>query len=312
MGISLKTDNFIYPYFIVSGSGMREEIDHFPNVFRFSIDKLLEDLGELDRLGINKILLFGVPDKKDETGSGAYSKGSIISSAICKIKRDFPDITVMTDLCLCAYTTHGHCGILKQLKTSVREPGKLIDNRKTVKLLADTALLHAEAGADYVAPSAMAKGQVAAIRDALDKAGYRKTRIMGYSAKFASNFYGPFRNAASSAPKFGDRRGYQLDLADAGIALKEIAEDIKEGADIVMVKPALAYLDIIKEAKRRFKKPLAAYNVSGEYAMVKYGARAGILDEKKIVAEILTSIKRAGADYIISYHAKDMARWLNE
>ena len=301
--INLIADNFIYPYFVVSGHDKKEEIDSFPNVFRFSIDRFLEDLSQLKNLGINKVLLFGVPDKKDEAGSEAYSGGNIIAMALKEIKKKFPSLIVMTDICLCAYTTHGHCGIVD---------GKKIDNKATLKALAKIAVAHAEVGADYVAPSAMVDKQVLEIRRILDREGYKNTKIMSYSAKFASNFYGPFRNAASSTPKFGDRKGYQLDFADADIALKEIADDIREGADIVMVKPALSYLDVVKEASRKFKKPLAAYNVSGEYAMIKQSAKAGLLDEKKTVLEILTGIKRAGAEHIISYHAKDVVRWLKE
>jgi porphobilinogen synthase len=317
-GINLHPKDFIYPYFAAGGKGKKERIRSFPGVFRFSVDRLLEDLSGTVKLGIDKVLLFGVPDKKDEFGREAYSSGNIVAAAVAKIKRAFPGLIVMTDVCLCAYTTHGHCGIVSRTEDRGPGIGQIIDNYETIKTLAKIALSHAEAGADYVAPSAMAKGQVAAIRQALDREGYRKTKIMGYSAKFASNFYGPFRNAADSSPRFGDRKGYQLDYSDPRSALIEIKTDIGEGADIVMVKPALAYLDIIKEASRKFKFPLAAYNVSGEYAMVKAyvkwaggrGPGAGV--ERGIVFEILTSIKRAGAEYIITYHAKDAARWLKE
>ncbi len=292
-----------------------------PGIDRLSVDNLLKDIQQARRLGIKRVLLFGVcpPKYKDTKGSYAYSSEGIVPQAVTAIKRKIKDITVITDVCLCAYTTHGHCGLLKK---NTRE----IDSKRTLSRLADIALSHANAGVDIVAPSAMAKKQVLAIREALDTEGFRHIKIMGYSAKFASNFYGPFREAASSAPKFGDRSGYQLNFRDSGRALKEIAQDIKEGADIVMVKPALSYLDIIKEASLKFNHSLAApchsglasapllavFNVSGEYAFVKYGAKNGLWDEKRIVFEIITAIKRAGADLIISYHAKDIAMWLNE
>lgn len=304
MGTNIKITDFIYPYFVIEGKNKKEAVSSFPGVYRFSIDRLLKDVEEIKSLGIDKILLFGVPAHKDALGSAAYSEGNIAASAVKAIKNKFPGLTVMTDVCLCAYTSHGHCGIIKS--------HKFIDTDKTLKALAKMALSHAEAGADYVAPSAMAKRQVSIIRKALDKHGFRGVKIMGYSVKFASNFYGPFRNAAGSAPKFADRSSYQLDYRDRGSAIKEIEDDIKEGADIVMVKPALSYLDIIKEASLKFKHTLAAYNVSGEYALVKYGARKGLLDEKKAVFEIMISIKRAGADLIISYHAKDVAKWLKD
>lgn len=307
--ISLAASCFIFPYFIVEGRRRREEIRSFPGVFRFSVDTMLGDLEALLRLGVRKIILFGVPDarQKNDEASAAYEEGNLVARAAGAVKKAFPHVTVMTDVCLCAYTRHGHCGILKKGKGSA-------DKRATLEALAAMAMTHAAAGADWVAPSAMAKQQVAALREALDKGGYRRTEIMGYSAKFASNFYGPFRDAASCSPQFGDRRAYQLDYTktDTAMALDEIAADINEGADMVMVKPALCYLDIIREAKRAFSKPLAAYNVSGEYAMVKSGARLGLWDEKKAVVEILCAIKRAGADFIISYHAKEAAGWLKE
>ena len=303
MIINIQKDDLIYPYFVTGGRGKKEKIGSFPGQFRFSLDRLIKDIEELDRLGVGRILLFGIPDHKDRQGSSAFTKDNIVSLAVSQIKSRFPHITIMTDVCLCAYTSHGHCGIIG--------PGqKIIANKPTLEALSRMALSHAEAGADYVAPSAMAKGQVSAIRKALNAHGFRNTRIMGYSAKFASNFYGPFRDAAKSAPEFGDRRGYQLDYRDKDRAVREVEDDVKEGADIVMVKPALSYLDIIKEVKSKFKKPLAAYNVSGEYAFVKYGASSGLWDEKNMVFEIITSIKRAGADLIITYHAKDIARWL--
>ena len=307
MAINLKHNDLIYPYFVTEGINKKKEIKSFPEVFRFSVDRLIEDIGETRKIGLTKILLFGVPSDKDALGVAAYQKDNIVALAVKRIKKEFPALTVMTDVCLCAYTDHGHCGIIKKSKTGFK-----IDSDKTLKALAQIALSHADAGADWVAPSAMAKKQVKAIRDALDKNEFKETKIMGYSAKFASNFYGPFRNAANSAPGFGDRRGYQLNYADAALALKEIKDDIQEGADMVMVKPALSYLDVIKEAGLKFSFPLAAYNVSGEYAAVKYGARFGAWDEKKMVFEIITSIKRAGADFIITYHAKDIARWLKD
>lgn len=301
----ININKLIYPYFVVSGVNEKQEIKSFPDVYRLSVDRILRELEGLNKLGIRNILLFAIPPKKDILGSQAYGRDNVIALAVKRIKREFTGLTVMTDVCLCAYTTHGHCGVLKNRKEG-------IDHARTVAALAKTALSHAEAGADYVAPSAMAKGQVAAIRSVLDRAGDNKTKIMGYSAKFASNFYGPFREAADSAPKFGDRRSYQLNFGNAQAALREIRQDISEGADIVMVKPALSYLDIIKQAKQNSRHPLAAYNVSGEYAMIKYGARLGLWDEKKMVFEVVTSIMRAGADFIITYHAKDIARWLKE
>ena len=300
--VRLRTRDFILPYFVVGGKDKKEVIKNFPGVFRFSFDRLIKEADACLKLGLDKILLFGVPEKKDDLGSAAYEENSIVAQAVREVKKEFPCMVVMTDVCLCAYTTHGHCGVLK--------PGLdcRIDSRRTLDALTKMAVRHAEAGADWVAPSAMAKKQVAAIRAALDKNGFKKTKILGYSAKFASNFYGPFRQAADSAPAFGDRSGYQLDCGDTKAALNEIGADIKEGADMAMVKPALSYLDIVRLAKQKFGFPLAAYNVSGEYAFVKYGAKTGLWDEKKMVFEVLTSIKRAGADWIITYHAKDVAR----
>ncbi len=306
MAINIRKNDFIYPYFVIEGRNKKQEIESFPGVYRFSVDRLLKDIAETRSLGLKKILLFGIPRKKDNEAVFAYRYDNVVANAVGNIKKEFKDLEVATDVCLCAYTKHGHCGILK-----AQDKG-LIDNAKTLRALSDIALSHADAGVDLVAPSAMAKTQVSAIRKALDKEGHGGVKIMGYSAKFASNFYGPFREAANSAPKFGDRSGYQLNFRNPEAALKEIAQDIKEGADIVIVKPALSYLDIIKEAALKFNHLLAAYNVSGEYAFVKYGARKKLWDEKRIVFEIITAIKRAGADLIISYHAKDIARWLNE
>ncbi len=303
MAISLN--NLIYPYFVARGISIKKEIKTFPGINRFSIDSLIRDLKVTIDLGLNKILLFGIPSQKDDSGVTAYQKDNIVALAIEKIKAAFPDLVVFADVCLCAYTKHGHCGVLKEGK-------KEIDNKATLKALSKIALSYAQAGADWVAPSAMAKGQVLAIRGILDKHGYSGTKILGYSAKFNSNFYGPFRNALNSSPKFGDRSAYQLDYRCVQKALEKIEEDIDSGADMVMVKPALSYLDIIREARQKFEFPLAAYNVSGEYALVKYGAKQKLWEEKKVVKEIISSISRAGADYIITYHAKDIARWIKK
>lgn len=317
MQVNLKLGSLIYPYFVRAGINKKEEIKAFPQVFKFSIDRLLEDISVSRKLGIEKILLFSTGEKKDNLATAAYKKDNLIALAVKNIKKEFPDLTVITDVCLCAYTSHGHCGIIKSFDAERSTLNVSVDNKATLKILSKIALSHAEAGTDYVAPSAMAGSQVKAIREALDKNGYNKTKIMGYSAKFASNFYGPFRNAANSAAKFGDRSSYQLEFSDYEKALAEIEADIREGADIVMVKPALSYLDIIARARLKFNKPLAAYNVSGEYAMVKayshtFDAERSTLNERNIVFEILTAIKRAGADLIITYHAKDIAKWLKK
>jgi len=298
----INLNSLIYPYFVTGKRTGKRPIKSFPGVYRYSIDELLVDIGKIRSLGIDKVLLFGISDKKDDSGIEAFKDGNVVSLAVEAIKAKFADLTVMTDVCLCAYTNHGHCHLL--------EKGRIkADSRITLEALVRIALSHARAGADWVAPSAMARKQVKVIRAALDKNGFKATKILGYSAKFASNFYGPFRNAADSYPAFGDRSGYQLDYRNTKRALSEIRDDIDEGADMVMVKPALSYLDIIKEAKLRFDYPLAAYNVSGEYAFVKYGSRRGLWDEKKMVAEIVSSIKRAGCDFLITYHAKDIAQW---
>lgn len=303
MAISLT--KLIYPYFVVSGKNIKNEINSFPGFYRFSIDRLIKDIKEIKGLGLHKIILFGIPKEKDNSASIAYKENNIIALAVKKIKAAFPDLIVITDVCLCAYTKHGHCGILKPEK-------KEIDNKATLAVLSNIALAHAQAGADWVAPSAMAKGQVLAIRKALDSQGFKRTKILGYSAKFNSSFYGPFRKAANSTPAFGDRSAYQLDYRHTQSALRKIKEDIDSGADMVMVKPALSYLDVINNVKQKFKFPLAAYNVSGEYALVKYGAKQKVWEEKKIVKEIINSISRAGADYIITYHAKDIAKWIKQ
>lgn len=298
---SIDAKDFIYPYFVVSGENIAEEIGAMPGVFHFSIDKLIEDVKETASLGIPAIMLFGIPSSKDEEGSSAYDANGIVQNAIRAIKKAVPSMIIISDVCLCAYTSHGHCGIV--------EDGYVV-NDKSVELIARTALSHAKAGADMVAPSDMMDGRVGAIRKTLDDNGYVNVPIMAYSAKYASSFYGPFREAAQSAPQFGDRKTYQMDPANSDEAMREISLDIEQGADIVMVKPALPYLDIIRRAKDSFNIPLAAYNVSGEYAMIKAAAKMGLVDEKATILESLLSIKRAGADMIITYFAKDAARWL--
>jgi porphobilinogen synthase len=298
---SLDVGDLIYPLFVVPGDNIKEEIDSMPGVYHFSIDLLIEEVKEVRDVGIPAILLFGVPSYKDELGSEAYSEEGIVQKAVREIKEKVPEIVVITDVCMCGYTIHGHCGIV--------ENGQVL-NDKTVDYIAKIALSHVEAGADIVAPSDMMDGRVAAIRKLLDSKGFVNTPIMAYSAKYASSFYGPFREAANSFPQFGDRKSYQMDYGNSNEALREIALDIEEGADIVMVKPALSYLDIIRRVKDNFNIPIAAYNVSGEYSMVKAAAKMGWIDEKSVVLEILTSIKRAGADMIITYFAKDVAEWL--
>jgi len=297
----LSVTDFVMPYFVVEGRNIRQIIKSMPGIFRFSIDTLVKEVKEIHKLGIFAVLLFGITEKKDRTGSYAYNKNGIVQKAIRTIKKEIPEIVVITDVCMCSYTSHGHCGILK---------GGNIDNDATLEILSKVALSHAIAGADIVAPSAMMDGQVQEIRDTLDKNGFKDIAIMSYSAKFASNFYGPFRDAANSTPQFGDRKSYQMDYHNLKEVLREVETDINEGADIVMVKPALSYLDVIKTVKENFNIPLAGYNVSGEYSMVKSAAEKGWLDEKNTVLEILTSIKRAGADIIISYWAKEVAKWL--
>ena len=294
----------IYPLFVKFGKGKRDEISSMPGVFQMTLDQLPAEIDELKRLGIPAVILFGLPDVKDEAGSGAYAENGIVQEAIRAIKAHDPEFMVITDVCMCEYTSHGHCGALD-------EHGCVM-NDVTLEMLANTALSHAEAGADMVAPSDMMDGRVGAIRSALDAEGYTEVPIMAYSAKYASAYYGPFREAADSTPAFGDRRAYQMDPANSEEALRETALDIDEGADIVIVKPALAYMDIIRRVKDEFGYPTCAYNVSGEYAMVKAAAGNGWIDEKRVVLETLTAFKRAGADMIITYHAKDAARWLQE
>lgn len=299
----LSVDQLVYPLFVVPGSGVQNPISSMPGVFQFSVDLLVKEVRSVAELGIPGVLLFGLPEEKDERGSQAHAEDGPVQRAVRAIKEELPDLTVITDVCLCEYTSHGHCGILE---------GDEVHNDATLEVLAETALSHAMAGADLVAPSDMMDGRVAAIRETLDEDGYDGVGILAYSAKYCSGFYGPFREAADSAPQFGDRRAYQMDLCNAVEALREVALDIEEGADMVMVKPALAYLDIIRRVKEEFDYPIAAYNVSGEYAMVKAAAANGWIDEKRVMMEILTSIVRAGADMILTYFAKDAARLLHK
>ena len=299
----LRIDDLIFPVFVRSGKGQKVEISSMPGIFKYSIDTVCKELEEVQSLGIPAILLFGLPDSKDELGSQAYAPQGIVQQAIKEIKSSFPTLIVITDICLCAYTNHGHCGIIKD---------GVVENDQTLGILQKIALSQVEAGVDMVAPSDMMDGRVGAIRTALDSSGFSHIPIMSYAAKYASQFYGPFREAADSAPQFGDRRSYQMDPANAEEALREIALDIEEGADIVMVKPALAYLDVIYRAKQKFDYPLAAYNVSGEYSMIKAAAMKGMIEEEGIMMEILQSIKRAGADFIITYFAKEAAKLLQD
>jgi porphobilinogen synthase len=301
---TLDAGDLIYPLFVKSGKGKRDEISSMPGVFQLSIDQLASEAAELLELGVPAVILFGLPEMKDEAGSGAFAEDGIVQQAIRELKVKAPDLFVITDVCMCEYTSHGHCGALD-------ECGCVI-NDVTLEMLAATAVSHAEAGADMVAPSDMMDGRVGAIRGALDAEGFVELPIMSYAAKYASAYYGPFREAADSAPAFGDRKAYQMDPANAEEALREVELDIEEGADIVMVKPALAYMDVIRRVKETFGMPTAAYNVSGEYAMVKAAAAKGWIDEKRVVLETLTGFRRAGADLVLTYHAKDAARWLRE
>ena len=299
----LAVDDLIMPFFATHGRGVRREISSMPGNFQFSVDELAKEVKETAALGIPGIILFGLPASKDAVGSEAYARDGIVQQATRAIKDSVSDLAVITDVCLCEYTSHGHCGVV--------ERGR-VKNDPTLELLAKTALSHAEAGADMVAPSDMMDGRVGAIREALDDAGYEETPILAYSAKYASSFYGPFREAAESAPQFGDRRAYQMDPANADEALREVGLDLEEGADMIMVKPALPYLDVLWRVKAEFGVPVAAYNVSGEFAMVKAAARLGWLDEERVMLEMLTAIKRAGADLILTYFARDAARLLRQ
>ncbi|MGR3218563.1 MAG: porphobilinogen synthase [Candidatus Anammoxibacter sp.] len=306
---SLSVDDLILPLFVCPGKGVKEEISSMPGTYRFSIDRLVEEVKEIAGLNIPGVILFGIPESKDGVGSSGYAENGIIQSAIRSIKAENTDVLVITDVCMCEYTDHGHCGYLKKDAAS----GKIdVDNDETLKLLAKEALSHVKAGADMVAPSDMMDGRVGTIRKVLDENGYENIPIMAYSAKYSSSFYGPFRDAAESPPAYGNRKSYQMDFSNTDEAMREVAMDIEEGADIVMVKPALPYLDIIQRVKDEFNYPIAAYNVSGEYSMIKAASEKGWLNEKETVMELLTCIKRAGADIILTYWAKDAAMWMKE
>jgi porphobilinogen synthase len=297
----LNTAGFVYPMFVCPGNKVRQEVSSMPGVYQQSVDQILEECREVAGLGIPAIILFGLPETKDATGKSSLSATGVVQRAVGAIKKANLNLLIITDVCLCEYTDHGHCGVI--------DDGE-VANDATLEILAEQALSHARAGADIVAPSDMMDGRVVAIRKKLDANNFVETPIFSYAAKYSSAFYGPFREAAQSAPQFGDRRSYQMDPANVREALKEVALDLEEGADMIMVKPALAYLDVIRSVRERFDVPVGAYNVSGEYAMVKSAAQKGWLDEKRTVLEILTSIQRAGADIILTYHAKDVAKWL--
>ena len=297
----VRASDLVYPLFVVPGRGVRKEISSLPGNYHLSVDELVRECEQVARLGIPAVLLFGIPGSKDAFGSGAYAGDGVVQQAIRALKQRVPELVIITDVCLCEYTSHGHCGVVVEDR---------VDNDRSLELITKTALSHAEAGADMVAPSDMMDGRVAAIRSLLDENGFEMTPIMAYAAKYDSAFYGPFREAAGSTPQFGDRRSYQMDSHNVREALREVRLDIEEGADVVMVKPALAYLDVVRRVRESVDLPLAAYNVSGEYAMVKVAAGQGLLDEKRAVLEVLTAIKRAGADIILTYHAKDAAGWL--
>lgn len=299
----LHISDFVYPIFIIDGENIKNPVNSMPGIYQYSLDRLQEEMDRVVEAGITAVLLFGIPAEKDEVGSGAYDENGITQRAVRYIKKNYPDIIVIVDVCLCEYTSHGHCGVVQN--------GEIL-NDATLPLLAKMALTCVQAGADMVAPSDMMDGRVAAIRETLDKEGFVNTPIMAYSAKFSSAYYGPFRDAAQSAPCFGDRKTYQMDVANGKEAIKEIVLDLEEGADIVMVKPGLAFLDVLKEAAEVADCPVAVYNVSGEYSMVKAAAMNGWIDEKKIVLENMIAMKRAGAKIIITYHALDVARWIKE
>jgi len=299
----LSSSDFMYPIFVDQRLSVSEEIPSMPGICRLSVSELNKEIAEVASLKIPAVLLFGLPKHKDNSGSAAYAADGIVQQAVRAIKKSAPQLVIATDVCLCQYTDHGHCGVIRDGR---------VENDDTLELLSRVAVSHAEAGADIVGPSAMMDGQVQSIRLALDSRGFQETAIMAYSAKFASAFYGPFREAAESSPLWGDRRGYQMDSPNRREALREIEMDIREGADIVMVKPALSYLDVIRDARNRFRHPLAAYNVSGEYSMIKAAGQKGWLDDKRVAIETLTAIKRAGANIIITYFAKDAAKWLRE
>lgn len=298
---TLDAKDFIYPIFVVEGQNIKKEISSLSGNYHFSIDRLYEVIKEVKEAGISGVLLFGIPEHKDECGSEAYNDNGIVQQAIREIKKIDENILVITDVCMCEYTSHGHCGIIHN---------EYVDNDETLEYLAKISVSHAKAGADIIAPSDMMDGRIGFIRESLDKNGFKNVSIMSYSAKYCSAFYGPFRDAANSAPKFGDRKTYQMDPANRMEALRETEKDINEGADFIMVKPALPYLDIIRDCRENFKMPLVAYNVSGEYAMVKAAGKLGLIDEERVIMETLTSIKRAGADIIITYHALEAAKIL--
>ncbi len=300
---NLSVKDFVYPIFVVPGENVKEDIPTMPDCFRYSVDNAVEVAKKISALGIPAIEIFGLPEYKDEIGSSAWDMNSPVQRAMTAIKKAVPELVIVGDVCLCQYTTHGHCGKLS---------GHYVDNDETLKLLQKVAVSQAEAGADIIAPSDMMDGRVAAIRDALDEKNFSGVSIMSYAVKYASGFYGPFRDAANSAPQFGDRKQYQMDPANAREALKEVELDLAEGADIIMIKPALAYLDIVSQVRQKINRPVAVYNVSGEYAMVKAAGKLGYIDEKRIILESLLSMKRAGADIIITYHAIDAANYLNE
>lgn len=299
----LRASDFIYPIFVTEEENVKSEVPSMPGVYQLSLDRLKDEMEEVASLGIQSVIVFGVPEHKDDVGSGAYHDHGIVQKAIAQIKQDFPELVVIADTCLCEYTDHGHCGLV--------ENGEILNDESLV-LLAKTAVSQARAGADIIAPSNMMDGFVAAIRDALDQEGFTNVPIMSYAVKYASAFYGPFRDAAGSSPQFGDRKTYQMDYANRREALREAKSDVEEGADFLIVKPTLSYLDIVREVKNEFNLPVVGYNVSGEYAMVKAAAQNGWIEEKALVLEMLTSMKRAGADLIITYFAKDAAKWISE
>ncbi|MED5051045.1 delta-aminolevulinic acid dehydratase [Anoxybacillus sp. UARK-01] len=299
----IHVEDFIYPVFAIEGENVKQEVPSMPGVYQFSLDRLNDEIAEAVELGIKSVIIFGIPNEKDEVGSQAYCEHGIVQKAIRQVKQSFPDLVVIADTCLCEYTSHGHCGVVEQEE---------VLNDPSLELLVKTAVSQASAGADIIAPSNMMDGFVAAIRRGLDEAGFAHVPIMSYAVKYASAFYGPFRDAANSTPQFGDRKTYQMDPANRLEAFREAESDVAEGADFIMVKPALAYLDIIRDMKNRFHLPIVAYNVSGEYAMIKAAAQNGWVNEKQIVLEMLLGMKRAGADLILTYFAKDVARWLKE
>ena len=299
----VRIDELIYPVFVIAGENICNPVESMPGIYQYSLDRIAEELDRVVEAGIKAVLVFGIPDHKDEVGSGAYDEHGIVQEAIRLMKKEYPDLLVIADVCLCEYTSHGHCGLIQD--------GEIL-NDETLPLLAKAAVTYARAGADIIAPSDMMDKRVAAIREALDENGFINIPILSYSAKFASGYYGPFRDAAHSAPGFGDRKTYQMDPANGQEALREVEEDILEGADMIIAKPALAYMDVIKEISLNYNIPIVAYNVSGEYAMVKAAAENGWIDEKKIVMENMVGFKRAGAKMIITYHALDVARWIKE